>query len=263
LKRTFLFSLPVFVFAAVVLWAAPPEGALVNSRREILVMSNGKHARLRNQPQARDRTLGEVLRFVSANTANRVRYAAGRHVCTEYAVALHDAAEANGLRCGLVSVTFTAGVGHAMNVFQTTDHGLIYIDCTGGPEGDPEDDFDTIGFLEIGKPYGRLNVELGARAPSRYAFYENAMSVFRNLKAWDRELSRELASIQAAQAELEGIGQRANREEAAALSARFAALQSRVTLYNNRVTYRNDLARTFRVQFQENKAPVARADVFW
>ncbi|MFA5760632.1 MAG: hypothetical protein WC877_02625, partial [Dehalococcoidales bacterium] len=36
-----------------------------------------------------------------------------------------------GIRCGYISLDFDDGVGHALNVFETIDRGLVYIDCTG------------------------------------------------------------------------------------------------------------------------------------
>ena len=65
-------------------------------------------------------------------------------VCADFAERLHNNAEAAGIRCGYVSVDLSgysdpykygipADTGHALDVFQTTDRGLVYIDDTNAP----------------------------------------------------------------------------------------------------------------------------------
>ena len=220
---------------------------MVNERNELLVTSAGTPARLRNNPNARDRRL----------------YRTGSFMCTEYALAVHDAAEANGLRCALVSVAFEEGIGHALNAFQTTDFGLVFIDCTGAPGGDKEDAYDTLGYLRTGEPYGRLHLDLAVRSPADYRHYADSRAIFRNLTAWDRELSAEYQDIEEAQRGLEAAMAGAKPEDQEGILAAHKALSERVDRYNEDIEYRNELARTFRVQYSENKSPVASWDVFW
>jgi len=205
---------------------------LLNARKELLVCSNGRPARLRNNPEARDRTLQEVLLFLVDSDVNRQRYRVGEYVCTEFAIALHDEAEAAGIRAGLVSLSFYEGLGHALNAFNTTDYGLVYIDSTGSSEGDPDDRYDTIGYIQIGKPYGRLHVDLGARWPNEYRRYEESKSIFRNLEAWDVELSQELEAINRASAELRHRVQRPMRPNQRTLRKTATDLKQRVEKYN-------------------------------
>jgi hypothetical protein len=255
----FLGSLAAVSTAAI----KPPPGALINPRREMLVMSDNTPARLKNNPAATNPTLADVLDFVATNTINREPYTRGQFVCTEYAVAFHDAAEAAGLRAALVSVAFTEGVGHALNAFDTVDFGRVYIDCTGSSSADAEDHYDTIGYLKVGKPYGRLHVDLGVRWPNRYSGYEDAMAVFRNLSAWDRELSQEKVGLEAAVRELQKQSRGVNRRTRGQLKSAAQGLHERAERYNKMLEYRNSIAKTFRLQYSENKAPVAHIDVFW
>ena len=51
-------------------------------------------------------------------------------VCSDFAERLHNDAEMQGIRCAYVSIDLSTG-GHAIDAFQTTDRGLIYIDDTG------------------------------------------------------------------------------------------------------------------------------------
>ena len=55
-------------------------------------------------------------------------------VCSDFAERLHNDAEMDGIRCAYVSVDLSTGL-HALDAFQTTDKGLIYIDDTGAVPG--------------------------------------------------------------------------------------------------------------------------------
>jgi hypothetical protein len=51
-------------------------------------------------------------------------------VCGEYALALHDAAEAEGIEAAIVLVRVRGSLWdfHAFNAFATTDEGIVYVD---------------------------------------------------------------------------------------------------------------------------------------
>ena len=49
-------------------------------------------------------------------------------VCADFAERLHNNAEKAGIRCGYVIID---SLNHALNVFETTDKGFVYIDDTG------------------------------------------------------------------------------------------------------------------------------------
>jgi hypothetical protein len=51
-------------------------------------------------------------------------------VCADFAERLHNDAEMAGIRCAFVIVDTSLGY-HALNAFQTTDAGLVFIDDTG------------------------------------------------------------------------------------------------------------------------------------
>lgn len=53
--------------------------------------------------------------------------------CLAVAVSLHDAAEAHGIRAGILLMQLTAGY-HTINIFQTCDRGLVYVDFYYGRE---------------------------------------------------------------------------------------------------------------------------------
>ena len=86
------------------------------------------------------------------------------HVCADFAERLHNDAEMAGIRCAYVSITLTgytdtyhygipSNTGHACNAFQTTDRGLVYIDCTGISDSYGPDNNDTKVDIEVGEQY--------------------------------------------------------------------------------------------------------------
>lgn len=73
-------------------------------------------------------------------------------ICADFAERLHNNAEMAGIRCAYVSITL-GDTGHACNAFQTTDKGLVYIDCTGISDSYGPDNNDTIVDIKVGKQY--------------------------------------------------------------------------------------------------------------
>jgi len=73
-------------------------------------------------------------------------------ICADFAERLHNEAEMAGIRCAYVSVELS-GVGHALNAFQTTDRGLIYIDDTGKVGGYGPSNCDKAVDVQIGQQY--------------------------------------------------------------------------------------------------------------
>jgi hypothetical protein len=55
-------------------------------------------------------------------------------VCSDFAERLHNDAEMAGIKCAYVSVDLSTGL-HALDAFQTSDKGLVYIDDTGAVPG--------------------------------------------------------------------------------------------------------------------------------
>ena len=53
-------------------------------------------------------------------------------VCADFAERIHNDAEMDGIKCAYVCINLSTG-GHAIDAFQTTDKGLIYVDDTGVP----------------------------------------------------------------------------------------------------------------------------------
>jgi hypothetical protein len=102
---------------------------LDDDREEI---SGGTHECIvvQNNVSAADASYQQVIDFILADKTDEIE-ANGSWVCAEYAVAVHDAIEAAGVRCGVVAIHFGVLVGgHGILVFNTTDQGPVYIDET-------------------------------------------------------------------------------------------------------------------------------------
>lgn len=109
-----------------------------------------------NYASAKDPTYAELLAFLMSDKTDEKRYTS-TYMCGDYAKTLHDNAEKAGIRAGWVG---NYNCEHAFNVFRTTDKGLIYIDCTGQPNGGT--------YLDK-----QLNVEEGKPLTGKYLFKNN------------------------------------------------------------------------------------------
>lgn len=203
---------------------------------------DGEPIELINNPSAANPTYDELIAFIQEDTTDTNDYLENPYigyVCADFAEDVHNNAEAARIRAAWVSISFEGDEeGHACNAFDTTDLGLVYIDCTGqsfseklnlrleeteegfsfvseGPES-----WDAIAYVEIGKEYGLIPI---ARARAlTYGFYQEYKQDWQEyrelLNNYNDEVARfnqevrgktytegspELARIEAWQAELE------------------------------------------------------------
>ena len=101
------------------------------------------------------------------------------NICADFAEMLHNNAEIAGIRVGYVCTE-----DHAFNVFETTDKGLVYIDDTGEsiypiPLYTPGsvtfgevDNCDKVAYVEIGKPFGLISLNVAHLYGFNYEGYE-------------------------------------------------------------------------------------------
>lgn len=95
------------------------------------VGGDGQVLTLTNYDNAVDPTYDQLIAFLKTDETDEEPYTS-TYVCSDFARTLHDNAEKNGISAGWVGAY---GCNHAFNVFQTTDEGTVYIDCTGVPGG--------------------------------------------------------------------------------------------------------------------------------
>ncbi|MFA5365248.1 MAG: hypothetical protein WC325_08730 [Candidatus Bathyarchaeia archaeon] len=89
----------------------------------------------------RDPTYQEALSFIAADLTDLHPYTQS-YVCYDFTADFNANAEQQGYRCGFVYIEFTTSA-HAIACFNTTDHGLIYVE--------PQN--DEIVTLAIGQTY--------------------------------------------------------------------------------------------------------------
>lgn len=92
--------------------------------------------------ELRDPTYQEALQFIEIDQTDKNLYLDGEYTCTNFATDFRDNALKAGYKCGFVLV-FSSDWNHALNCFNTTDYGLIFVE--------PQE--DEIVTLTVGKPY--------------------------------------------------------------------------------------------------------------
>ncbi len=156
------------------------------------VGGNGSPIRLQENPQAVDVTWEQVKQFVMNDDTNSHLYIPGSFVCADFAAMLHNRAEAAGIKTAYVSIDFAEGPGHALDAFNTTDRGLVFIDCTGpgfqaptfGSSLDGQDayaEYDKVAYIEVGQQYGLISLDKATSFD--YAFYEQWTQEWANYEA--------------------------------------------------------------------------------
>jgi len=92
----------------------------------------------------------ELEGFLKIDDTDTIPYVENSFDCSGFAITLRDRAWRYGMRCAYVEIGFAEGDGHAINAFETTDKGLIYVDVT---------ESDQIGYIKEGKAYGGILLE--------------------------------------------------------------------------------------------------------
>jgi hypothetical protein len=110
-----------------------------------LKYSDGSYVTITNHQDAHNPTMAELKAFLKDDHTEDYPGSVPSFVCLNYAVMLHNNAEANGIRCAVVVIAGTASSeGHALDAFQTTDDGLVFVDDTGNTQGQDVDKFAEI-----------------------------------------------------------------------------------------------------------------------
>jgi hypothetical protein len=162
----------------------------------------------------------ELLKFLANDTTVMADYEYPSHTCGDFAVQLHDDAETNGIRSGVVAVVLnTTGYaqtddnipivpganntnerGHAFNVFNTTDRGLVYVDATGitGEEKEQgrQPHYMAV-YFEQDKPLGEIWIDQADSTDYDYylqkehqlmAFKQNVSDYNREVRAYNADI---------------------------------------------------------------------------
>ena len=118
-----------------------------------------KHPVLMENPDAHDPTYRELLDFLSRDNTVKNKYDNPNFTCADFAVELQNHAESQDIRCGYTGLNFEGKTtGHAIDVFDTVDDGLVYVDTTGGKVHitknlQPGDKYYNVGTISTVKNY--------------------------------------------------------------------------------------------------------------
>lgn len=128
---------------------SPPLKALFPNtsylgERSHYVGADGHTITLMNNESAVDPSYEQLVEFIKKDKTNEIPYNNTSFVCSDAAERVHNNAEKYGFRCAWVYIDFknelatlnpttkALVIGHSCNLFNTTDRGLVAIDCTGG-----------------------------------------------------------------------------------------------------------------------------------
>jgi hypothetical protein len=95
----------------------------------------------------RNPTYQEMKAFLAQDMTSSKKYVEDKYVCTDFAAAVNNNAEKEGIRCAIVDIFYPEGYGHTIVAFETTDKGLIFV----------EPQFDQDVELVVGKSYSQTN----------------------------------------------------------------------------------------------------------
>jgi len=153
---------------------------------------------LLNYPHTENPSFEELMQFLSEDDTDSVHYASSYtwgKICGWFAESIHNKAEEAGITSAFVVLEFWGGPGHALNAFNTTDRGLVFIDCTGKTSplyiepynpytitytiGDIDNE-DKIVYVKRGYPLGYININMPYGLEySEYERWQNDVEVMR------------------------------------------------------------------------------------
>ncbi len=165
-----------------------PNPRYIYENGALQVGGDGEPIELINNPDATDLTYAELIAFIKADITDESLYT-NSYVCSDFTEAVHNNAEAAGIRAAWVGIDFDGDEeSHACNAFETTDLGLVFIDCTGenperrftrqivktdegfSPKKSNPTSWDKVAYVEMDKEYGLIAID---KAESLlYSFYQ-------------------------------------------------------------------------------------------
>lgn len=129
--------------------------------------ADGHRITLHNNESAINPTYRQMVDFLKSDKTDEVQYNYSSFACTDFAERVHNNAEAAGYKCAWVKISFANGEAiYACNVFNTVDHGFIFIDCTNSGNADNDKTVD----LKVGKKYSPESI-----GDLRYVYYSMGM----------------------------------------------------------------------------------------
>ncbi len=179
--------------------------------------ATGATVALVNYKNATDPTYDQLMNFLKADKTVTNKYSYPNFTCADFARRVHDNAEAAGIRCGFVAVEFldtaidysvydsgdgkfnpptpSSDWGHGIDVFNTTDRGLIYVDAASQVDFEGETPEIRISYLEKGKELNGIDIDWAVN--TSYAFYESYKKDHLSLIYDQREFNNDRRALEA------------------------------------------------------------------
>lgn len=157
--------------------AEPVESVIPENSNDYIIphfqKSDHTPIRILNNPNAQIYTWEETRRMLLDDETEQKNYVPVTYTCAHFAQDLHNRCEAKGLRTGIVLFEYKDGSeGHAINAFNTTDKGVVYVDATGIAQSDVEvPAVKSVAYLFEGKHYFAIpmEVDITREYPSNYS----------------------------------------------------------------------------------------------
>jgi hypothetical protein len=217
--------------------------------------ASGSQVCLVNYKNATEPTWNELMFFLEKDDTDEQPYIEGSFVCADFAEMLHNNAEASGIKAAFVGVDFVVGEGHALNAFNTTDRGQVYVDCTGKgfhPPVSPSHPFkendsyseyhhfdyscDKIAYVVIGKEYGSISIDK-ATSPEYWYYkdynqkwdeYDSALEAYNSdVEEYNKAVEAYKRDIEAYEGAVGGRTYISDSEEYEKLNKMYKALKAR------------------------------------
>lgn len=162
-----------------------------------------------------------LLAFLANDTTEMTNYSFPNYTCGDFALRLHDNAELHGIESGIVAITLNTtdyqgddalnetlndtgnaskDRGHAFDVFNTTDRGLVYVDATGitGAEKKLGMQPDKMAvYFKEGMPLGEIALNQSEsfdysyyqqRSDEYFLYFQNVTRLLDEIDAYNREV---------------------------------------------------------------------------
>jgi hypothetical protein len=132
-----------------------PSKHYVRNGKETMVGADGRLINLETNPNATNPTWQELLNFLKQCKVDQTPYDPQNFASGEYAEKLYNYSESAGIRAAfVVTYLYNNSTPHALNAYQTTDKGLVFVDASGTPKepGLPNRLYKVVD-VKIGKDY--------------------------------------------------------------------------------------------------------------
>jgi len=144
---------------------------------------NGGRLVIYDNPNSTDHNSDEVYQLMLKSGRTTEEYNT-THDCSDFAREFHKDAELEGFNAGVAVIGFSDGTYHVVDTFNTTDHGIMYVDPTGLPLDEASDMTlplrPRIGVVQLGAVYEAMSIDGCATwtAPWQDNENETIMSVY-------------------------------------------------------------------------------------